>query len=87
MMTLTSFFVPVYTIVPAIIISNIRPKEATLGYPFPELKNNSEYRYAYEKEAFHIKKKKTWGGVFLGTGIILGVTVAGLVAVAATLNH
>ena len=86
-MVIASVFMPIASIIPAAIITGTPPKEANLGYPKPELMNNSVYRMAYKEKAFQIKRRKTWNGVLLGTGIILGLESILIVSVISEMSH
>jgi len=72
-MIISSALAPGYSLIPAAVVSSTRPKEYNLGYPYPELMRNEDYRFSYENEAFRIKRNKTWGGVLIGTGIVAGI--------------
>lgn len=72
---LTSFypFPIVGGLITAGFISSTPPKTRNLYYPTPELTHNAVYTNAYKQEAYRIKKKKAWGGFYLGSGIIVGI--------------
>jgi hypothetical protein len=73
---------PLAGLLPAAIIANIPPQEKNAGCPFPDLMKKEPYRDAYLRQAFAIKRKKTWGGFLVGTGIgvsaVLAVGIFGL---------
>lgn len=74
---ITSLFMP-YGLVPVAVIASVKPRYNrynNLDCPYPELMDKADYRMSYEKEAFRMKKKKTWGGFWIGAGIEVGVSV------------
>lgn len=79
-MAFVSFFSTPYSLIPACVIASTPPKSYNLGCPYPELMNKTEYRMAYEKKAFEIKKRQTWNGFLIGTGIIVGITTVSVAA-------
>jgi len=60
-----------YGLIPDLCIFFTPPKEHNLGCPYPELMLKQEYRSAYKKKAFQIKKRQTANGVLIGYGIVL----------------
>jgi hypothetical protein len=71
---ITAFIFPLAGLIPAVICSNTAPKQHNLGFPDDHLWQNSDYRTAYTKEAYRIKKKRVWRG--FGIGAAAGVLVA-----------
>ena len=70
----TFILTPVLALIPTAIITSIEPNDSNLKYPNVELYNtNPNYKAAYKKQAFKMKKKAVWGGYAMGAVINIGV--------------
>ncbi|MGZ3920468.1 MAG: hypothetical protein ACXVNM_05540 [Bacteroidia bacterium] len=67
---------PPLGLIPAVICTNVQPKDHNMGYPDEDLWNNRDYRKSYSNEAYRIKKKRVWTGFGIGTGIFLLLLLA-----------
>jgi hypothetical protein len=66
------FYGVIFGLAPAIVFSAIPPPDRNLNYPNKKLMENSDYKFAYKKKAFEIKrdkvKKNYTFGITTGTG-------------------
>ena len=61
---------PLFALIPTAIITSVEPNDSNLKYPNIELYNTDpNYKAAYKKQAFKMKKKATWTGYGLGAFI------------------
>jgi hypothetical protein len=61
---------PLFALIPTAIITSIEPNDSNLKYPNIELYNTDpNYKAAYKKQAFKMKKRATWTGYGLGAFI------------------
>lgn len=62
---------PPIGLIPALICTNVPPKEYNMGYPDGELWSNRDYRAGYSKEAYRIKRKRVWTGFGIGSAVFI----------------
>jgi len=72
----TFILTPVLALIPTGIITSVEPNDSNLKYPNVELYNtNPNYKAAYKKQAFKMKKKAVWTGYGLGAFINIAVAL------------
>ena len=61
---------PLFALIPTAIITSVEPNDSKLKYPNMELYNTDpNYKAAYKKQAFKMKKKAVWIGYSMGAFI------------------
>jgi len=75
-----------FSLVSAIAIVETKPKNQNLCYPYPELMMKQEYKDAYVKKAWQMKRRQTWKDMLIGTGIVAGITAIAITAVLISIN-
>ncbi|MBK9284161.1 MAG: hypothetical protein IPM51_07540 [Sphingobacteriaceae bacterium] len=66
---------PILGLIPAVIVSNTEPDHLNLNMPYSIYSSQIEYRRGYTETAYRIKKKRTWAGFGIGSGIFIGIGI------------